>query len=105
MAAVQAGSTAQETLKWARPWFPAVTLASLLLGIGAAFILLSQSQPVISDSIGYVHAGQRLAAGHGLTFQDDHNLTAGPYFYLHSYRLVHGPSAQAFFGYPPGYHS
>lgn len=78
-----------------------VLLLTLLLIIGLA--TLTELQPTISDSIGYIVAGQSLASGWGLTFVDSYNVTSGPFFYPHAFRMIGENTAAAVFSYPPGY--
>lgn len=82
---------------------PILCLGILLPGVLWLLLSLTQTQLTISDSIGYLYAGQRVAAGYGLTFTDNYNVSAGPYFYPHAFRLVGEPTANATFGYPPGF--
>jgi 4-amino-4-deoxy-L-arabinose transferase-like glycosyltransferase len=75
-----------------------------LLGLSTVFFLwFAQTIPVISDTIGYVYAGERLAAGHGLTFEDPLNEGAGPYFSLYAFQIRRPDDARMFLGYPPGF--
>jgi hypothetical protein len=75
-----------------------------LLSLSSVFFFRSvQTIPTISDTIGYVYAGQRLAAGHGLTYEDSHNELAGPYFSLYAFQIRRPDDARMFLGYPPGF--
>jgi len=82
---------------------PVILLSILVFGAGILFFVFADTQPVVSDSIGYIIAGQEFAKGNGFTFTDSNNLTAGSFFYPHAFRMVENNSNQAAFGYPPGY--
>ena len=82
---------------------PEITLLILTLSLSISLTSLTELQPTISDSIGYVVAGQGLGDGHGLTFTDAHNINVAPFFYLHAFRMVDENTVDAVFGYPPGY--
>ena len=68
-----------------------------------AFVRQAEREPTISDQLGYLYAGERLAAGHGLTYEDDNNETAGPYFALYAFQIRREGSAAHYLGFPPGF--
>ncbi len=78
-------------------------LIALVTLIGVTFALLAQTLPSISDTIGYVHAANRLASGHGLTFADDNNQVAGPYFSIYAFQIRRTDDPRMFLGFPPGF--
>lgn len=80
-----------------------IVLFGIVLASGVGLLLVSNLTPSVPDSIGYVLAGQSLAVGQGLTFADALNLSAGPFFHPHAFRMVGSQTANAVFGYPPGY--
>lgn len=77
-------------------------LVLLLIVQGTAFFSIAQTVPTISDPIGYVYAAQRLANGHGPTFEDANNLTAGPYFSMFAFQIRRTDDPRMFLGFPPG---
>lgn len=81
---------------------PELSLLALIFLVSIGVIYLTELQPVIPDSLGYIVAGQNLGLGQGLNFTDVHNLHIAPFFYLHAFRMVEANSASAAFGYPPG---
>ena len=78
-------------------------LVILVILISVAFFLLAQTWPSISDTIGYVHAGRQLANGSGLTFTDENNQAAGPYFSLYAFQIRRSDDPRMFLGFPPGF--
>ncbi len=80
----------------------AIWLAALGL-VAVALLALTQTQPDISDPIGYVYAGQRLSQGHGLTFEDANNTVAGPYFSLYAFQIARPDDPRHYLGFPPGF--
>jgi hypothetical protein len=81
---------------------PVVWLAALGL-VAVPLLALTQTQPDISDPIGYVYAGQRLAQGQGLTFEDANNTVAGPYFSLYAFQIARPGDSRHYLGFPPGF--
>lgn len=79
-----------------------ILIALILLG-GTFFFSLAQTLPDTSDTIGYVYAGQRLASGHNLSFEDVNNQIAGPYFSLYAFQIRRPDDARMFLGFPPGF--
>ena len=75
----------------------------LLLVCGAGLIYLSEKRPIISDSLGYLVAAERLSDGNGLNIEDPLNVSAGPYFSLYAFQIrrVDRPERQ-YLGFPPG---
>lgn len=82
----------------------APVLLVLLLAVltAAAFVSLAEREPTISDPLGYLYAGERLAGGRGLTYEDGNNETAGPYFALYAFQIRREGSAAHYLGFPPG---
>lgn len=78
-------------------------LAALIVLNGTFFFSLAQTWPDVSDTIGYAYAGQRLAAGYGLTFEDVNNQIAGPYFSLYAFQIRRAGDPRMFLGFPPGF--
>lgn len=79
----------------------AVLLAALL--IAALFYRLTEPEPAISDAIGYLVAGTRLAEGHGPSFEDANNDFAGPFFMPLAFQVSRPGDARHFLGFPPGF--
>lgn len=79
----------------------AVLLAALLLA--ALFYRLTEPEPAISDPIGYLYAGVRLAEGHGLSFADANNEIAGPFFMPFAFQVSRPGDPRHFLGFPPGF--
>lgn len=82
------------------PFLLAVIWAIL---IGIAFILLAETTPMISDSIGYVYAAERLADGQGLTYEDPNNQYGPSYFSMYAFQIRQPETLQMFLGFPPGF--
>lgn len=70
--------------------------------IGIAFILLAETTPMITDSIGYVYAAERLADGQGLTYDDPNNQYGPSYFTIYAFQIRRPDTLQMFLGFPPG---
>jgi hypothetical protein len=83
-------------------WMAGVLIAGLLLLTAIALGRLIEWEPLISDSIGYLYAAQRIAAGFGPTYDDPNNALAGPYFSLYAFQVRHPDSALMYLGFPPG---
>ena len=77
-------------------------LPALLLIVGAGLFLLAQKFPLISDSIGYVYAAERLVTDDGLSYEDSNNQSAGPYFSLYAFQIQRDNSEKMYLGFPPG---
>ena len=56
-----------------RPTLPIVLTIVLTLLVGTIFLWLRDTTPAINDTIGYVYAAARMAAGAGPTYADVHN--------------------------------
>jgi hypothetical protein len=82
---------------------PFVLLLVLLLVLGIVFFFYTTTTPQLEDSIGYIHAGERLAEGHGPTYEDPNNELAGPYFAMYAFQIRRDDDSRMFLGYPPGY--
>lgn len=82
---------------------PYFLLALLLLTTGITFYWLTQKNPNIADTIGYVIAGENLATGTGLSFDDPLNDLVGPYFTPFAFQIRHENSQNLFLGFPPGF--
>lgn len=82
-----------------------MTAAALFLSviIAVVFGVLADRTPTISDPLGYLHAGERLAAGHGPTFEDPNDAIAGPYFVLYAFQVSRAGDPAHYLGYPPGF--
>lgn len=78
---------------------------ALVLAVAVAFIFsrLAETQPAISDSIGYLYAAQRLATGQGPSYEDPHNDIAGPYFVPYAFQVSRPGDSRHYLGYPPGF--
>ena len=57
---------------------------------------------MVNDTMGYVYAGQRLASGEGLTYEDQNNLTYGPFFNLYTFQIERPDDSRLYFSFPPG---
>ncbi|PMB12492.1 hypothetical protein CEN47_29340, partial [Fischerella thermalis CCMEE 5319] len=68
-------------------WLPYLFTICLLVGTAIGLLLLVERQPVISDSLGYLVAAQRIASGNGPTFADANNQIAGKYFSLYAFQI------------------
>lgn len=82
---------------------PQIALVALVVLLGVAFFLLTETVPNISDTIGYVYAGERLANGDGPTFEDPNNQVAGAYFSLYAFQIERPDDPRFFLGFPPGF--
>lgn len=84
---------------------PAHAVAALLLSVAvfAVFSFLTETEPAISDPIGYLVAGQRLANGEGLTYEDSNNEIAGPFFVMYAFQVARKGDARHYLGFPPGF--
>ncbi len=82
--------------------FQKLLLAALLFTVGLGLFSLAQKFPLISDSIGYVYAAERLVEGDGLSYEDSYNQSAGPYFSLYAFQIRRENSEQMYLGFPPG---
>lgn len=82
-----------------------LTLAALALALAVAivFSLLAETMPAISDPAGYIYAGQRLAAGEGLSHEDPYNNIAGPYFVPYAFQVSRPGDSRHYLGFPPGF--
>ncbi len=72
----------------------------LLTAFGLA--MLVERQPLIGDSLGYLHAAQRIAAGFGPTYDDPNNALAGQYFSLYAFQIRRPDTHLMYLGFPPG---
>jgi 4-amino-4-deoxy-L-arabinose transferase-like glycosyltransferase len=77
-------------------------LVTLTFVVGVALVIHTQTQPEISDPIGYLYAGEQLARGEGLSYQDSNNEIAGPYFTLYAFQVSRPDNAAHYLGFPPG---
>jgi 4-amino-4-deoxy-L-arabinose transferase-like glycosyltransferase len=78
-------------------------LVACVILVGVAFFLLAQTLPNISDTIGYVYAGQRLASGEGLTYSDENNRLVSPYYSLYAFQIRRADDLRMYLGFPPGF--
>lgn len=83
-----------------RPYF---LLLLLVIFLGIIFISYTSTTPRFEDSIGYVHAGVRLASGQGPTYEDPYNEIAGPYFMMYAFQIRRDGDSRMFLGFPPGF--
>lgn len=86
----------------ASTWLAGVAAASLVSLTAVMMAQLVEKQSLISDSIGYLYAAQRIAAGFGPTYADPNNALAGPYFSLYAFQVRRPDSELMFLGFPPG---
>ena len=82
---------------------PYILLIILVTLIGVTFILLVQQTPNTADTMGYIHAGRRLASGDGLTFEDENNIIAGQFFSPFAFQIKQPNDSRLFLGFPPGF--
>jgi len=81
-----------------------VIFVVLLILSGVVYFSTAQTHPVIEDSLGYIHAGQRLAGGQGPTYEDINNQIAGPYFSMYAFQIRRAEDrSRTFLGFPPGF--
>ena len=83
-------------------WLPYLFTICLLIGTAIGLLLLVERQPVISDSLGYLVAAQRIASGNGPTFADANNQIAGKYFSLYAFQIRRPETHLLYLGFPPG---
>lgn len=86
----------------ASTWLAGVAVASLVALTAVMMAPLIEKQSLIGDSIGYLYAAQRIAAGFGPTYADPNNALAGPYFSLYAFQVRRPDSELMFLGFPPG---
>jgi hypothetical protein len=87
-----------------RARFAHIALFALITLSATAYFGMTQTLPTIQDTIGYIYAGQRLANGYGLTYEDTNNQIAGPYFSLYAFQIRQADdSSRTFLGFPPGF--
>jgi hypothetical protein len=77
-------------------------LVILLVTTGAFLFRFAERQPNINDTIGYVYAGQRLAAGEGMSLYDAHNQWQQPFFTMYAFRIQQPGDERLYLVYPPG---
>ncbi len=82
--------------------FGKILIPTILVFVGLGLAVFAQKYPLISDSIGYVYAAERLANGEGLSYEDTYNQSAGPYFSLYAFQIQREDSDLNYLGYPPG---
>jgi 4-amino-4-deoxy-L-arabinose transferase-like glycosyltransferase len=82
---------------------PQQLLAVMVLLLGIAFFWQVERQPIIEDTIGYLYAAERVAAGHGLTYDHKYSDTAGPYFTMYAFQIRQENDTRRFLGFPPGF--
>ena len=96
-----------ETTPRSLPSPMSVRMAALLTaGLGLlvlyGLVTLVERTSVIGDSLGYLYAAQRIAAGFGPTFDDANNALAGPYFSLYAFQIARADTHLFYLGFPPG---
>ncbi|MCP4363612.1 MAG: hypothetical protein GY796_36900 [Chloroflexi bacterium] len=82
---------------------PYILLLLLVILMGITFFLFAQRTPDISDTIGYIYAAERLAEGHGLTYEDLHNAMSESYFSMYAFQIRRPPDLRMYLGFPPGF--
>jgi len=82
---------------------PLILLLLFIAILGLLFFTYTSTQPQYEDSIGYIHAGERLAQGQGPTYEDPNNDLAGPFFSMYAFQIQRDDDSRMFLGYPPGY--
>ena len=82
-----------------------LTAAALLVSvvIFLVFGALVERIPTISDPLGYLYAGQRLAEGRGPTYEDANDAIAGPYFVMYAFQVSRAEESTHYLGFPPGF--
>jgi hypothetical protein len=75
----------------------------MILLFTVAFFWQVERQPIIEDTIGYLYAAERVAAGHGLTHAHEYNEIAGPYFTMYAFQIRQDSDSRHFLGFPPGF--
>lgn len=83
-------------------WLAGAAAISLVSLTAVIMTQLVEKQSLIGDSIGYLYAAERIAAGFGPTYADPNNALAGPYFSLYAFQVRRPDSALMFLGFPPG---
>lgn len=86
-----------------RSVLPITLIVVLALAAGTIFLWLRDTSPAINDTIGYVHAAWRMAAGAGPTYADAHNATIAPVFSMAAFQIQRSASDLLYLGFPPGY--
>ncbi len=81
---------------------PLALFLILLVAVGGGFLILAETLPVGSDSIGYIYAGEQLAQGNGPTYEDSNNQLAGPFFSMFAFQIRQPDDPRMFLGFPPG---
>jgi hypothetical protein len=84
-------------------YLPVCLLLVLAVLIGMAFFLLAETVPGIADTMGYVYAAERLAAGDGLSLDDPNNMSIGPVFSMFAFQIRWTNDSRMFLGFPPGF--
>lgn len=77
-------------------------LLAFLFVVGLRLFSLAQEFPLISDSIGYVYAAERLVEGEGLSYEDSYNQSTNPYFSLYAFQIRQDNREGFYLGFPPG---
>ncbi|MEZ4611086.1 MAG: hypothetical protein R2838_12725 [Caldilineaceae bacterium] len=86
-----------------RPTLPIVLTIVLTLLVGTIFLWLRDTTPAINDTIGYVYAAARMAAGAGPTYADVHNAEIAPVFSMAAFQIQRDGSDLLYLGFPPGF--
>jgi len=81
---------------------PLLLLAAFLVPFCLLYLTRRQTVVYGYDPLGYLYAGQRLAAGKSLAFSDPNNALAGSYFAPFAFNIVHPGDPNLYFNYPPG---
>ncbi len=90
-----------ERITWLNrsPYLLLITLVSLL---GVTFVLLAQRTPYLADTMGYIQAGESVAAGLGPSFEDVNNETVAQFFSPFAFQIKQPNDPRMFLGFPPG---
>jgi hypothetical protein len=70
--------------------------------MGLLYFARTQTVVYGYDPLGYLFAGQRLAAAGGLSFPDANNALAGSFFAPFAFNITHPGDANLYLNYPPG---
>jgi len=101
-ATAQPAAPVQPAAPAAARWAARLLAAGLVLATAAGLLMLVERESLIGDSLGYLHAAQRIAAGFGPTYDDPNNALAGPYFSLFAFQIQRPDTHLLYLGFPPG---
>ena len=83
-------------------WVAGVLAVGVCLLTALGLAMLVERESLIGDSLGYLHAAQRIAAGFGPTYDDPNNALAGQYFSLYAFQIRRPDTNLMYLGFPPG---